>query len=277
MNPMHPAHHYRIHLWDAEGQRRARGRLRGQERPQLAPGIAHMWHMGGHIFARLGRHADAAWQQEASARVDHAHMMRDWVLPDQIHNFAHNNEWLTRSLRHVGRVRRSGRPGAQHDRAAAAPANTTRSTSAAAAPPTGAGACSETLEQFEQWEALAELADTMYLEPSEEAVDGALRAFALGKAYAHLGDDEGFEEQVEALLKRCSTTQQGRALETLDEHEERRSGPGLRARPTCAHVLEDVLDEYAGELADVRDKLDVARALHGAPCRQRTSRRTSSS
>ena len=27
-----------------------------------------------------------------------------WVLPDQIHNFAHNNEWCTRSLRNHGRV-----------------------------------------------------------------------------------------------------------------------------------------------------------------------------
>jgi hypothetical protein len=34
-----------------------------------------MWHMSGHIWAKLDRHADAAWQQEASARVDHAYMM----------------------------------------------------------------------------------------------------------------------------------------------------------------------------------------------------------
>ena len=61
--------------------------------------------MPGHIYSRLKRYEDAVFQQEASARVDHAHMMRDRVLPDQIHNFAHNNEWLTRSLRHHGRVR----------------------------------------------------------------------------------------------------------------------------------------------------------------------------
>ena len=41
-----------------------------------SPGIAHMWHMPGHIYSKLKRYNDAAWQQEASARVDHAHMIR---------------------------------------------------------------------------------------------------------------------------------------------------------------------------------------------------------
>ena len=60
--------------------------------------------MPGHIYSKRKRYHDAAWHQEASARVDHAHMMRDRVLPDQIHNFAHNNEWLCRNLITVGRV-----------------------------------------------------------------------------------------------------------------------------------------------------------------------------
>ncbi len=100
--PDHPAHHYRIHLWD---NRRPENALASAAQcgPSL-PGVAHMWHMPGHIYSRLHRYADAAWQQEASARVDHAHMMRDRVLPDQIHNFAHNNEWLVRNLLFLGRV-----------------------------------------------------------------------------------------------------------------------------------------------------------------------------
>ena len=101
--PMHPTHHYRIHLWDREDAARA---LQSAARiGPSGPGIAHMWHMGGHIYAKLNRHADAAWQQEASARVDHAHMMRDRVMPYKIHNYGHNNEWTCRSLQHVGRTR----------------------------------------------------------------------------------------------------------------------------------------------------------------------------
>lgn len=101
--PMHPAHHYRIHVWD---QRDAKQALKSAALcGPSAPGIAHMWHMPGHIYSGLNRYEDAVWQMEASARVDHAHMMRDRVLPDQIHNYAHNNEWLTRNLLKLGRVR----------------------------------------------------------------------------------------------------------------------------------------------------------------------------
>ena len=117
-NPMHPAHHYRIHLWDEE--KAARALVAASLCGQTAPGIAHMWHMPGHIYSKLHRYADAAWQQEASARVDHAHMMRDRVLPDQIHNYAHNNEWLIRNLTYRRPRERRHRPGQEHDRTAAA-------------------------------------------------------------------------------------------------------------------------------------------------------------
>jgi len=102
-NPKHPAHHFRIHLWDYKQDKLALDAA--AKCGPSAPGIAHMWHMPGHTYSRLHRYADAAWQQEASARVDHAHMMRDQVMPDQIHNYAHNNEWLIRDLMLTGRVR----------------------------------------------------------------------------------------------------------------------------------------------------------------------------
>lgn len=102
VRPMHPAHHYKIHLWDRQ---RPENALESAAKcgPAL-PGVAHMWHMPGHIYSRLHRYNDAAWQQEASARIDHRHMIDARLMPDEIHNFAHNNEWLTRNLIHVGRV-----------------------------------------------------------------------------------------------------------------------------------------------------------------------------
>jgi peroxiredoxin len=101
-NPLHPAHHYRIHLWDGV---RPKNALHSSAMcgPSL-PGIAHMWHMPGHIYSKLHRYGDAVWQQEASARADHAHMVRTRLMPDQIHNFAHNNEWLVRNLLFLGQV-----------------------------------------------------------------------------------------------------------------------------------------------------------------------------
>lgn len=102
VEPLHPAHHYTIHLWDYRKPERA---VRSAARcGPAAPSIAHMWHMPGHIYSRLKRYEDAVYQQEASARVDHAHMMRDQVMPDEIFNFAHNNEWLIRNLAYLGKV-----------------------------------------------------------------------------------------------------------------------------------------------------------------------------
>lgn len=100
--PLHPIHHYRIHLWNYNDDKKAlnSAALCGPS----DSGIAHMWHMPGHTYSQLHRYADAAYYQEASARVDHAHMMRDRVLPDQIHNYAHNNQWLVETLEFVGRV-----------------------------------------------------------------------------------------------------------------------------------------------------------------------------
>jgi len=88
--PLHPIHHYLIHLWD--GSRPAEALRSAALCGQSAPGIAHMWHMPGHTYSELQRWQDAAWQQEAAARVDHAQMLRAHLYPDQIHNFAHNSE-----------------------------------------------------------------------------------------------------------------------------------------------------------------------------------------
>ena len=100
--PLHPAHHYSIHLWD---YRKPENAVRSAAHcGPSAPAIAHMWHMPGHIYSRLKRYEDAVYQQEASARVDHAHMIRDRVMPDEIFNFAHNNEWLIRNLVYIGRT-----------------------------------------------------------------------------------------------------------------------------------------------------------------------------
>ena len=101
-NPMHPVHHYRIHLWDRRGNERA---LDSAHRNGLTiPASAHMWHMAGHTYTGLNRYADAAEAQEASARTDHLYMQRMGILPDQIFNYAHNNQWLVESLEFTGRV-----------------------------------------------------------------------------------------------------------------------------------------------------------------------------
>ncbi len=98
--PMHPAHHYRIHLWDQEKAERALDSA--ALLASTAPAIAHMWHMPGHIYSKLHRYDDSAWHQQASSRVDHRWMVKHRILPDQIHNYVHNQEWLIRNLQMLG-------------------------------------------------------------------------------------------------------------------------------------------------------------------------------
>ena len=195
VEPMHPCHHFRIHLWDNEKPARA---LDSAARcGQGSPGIAHMWHMPGHIYSKLKRYHDSAWQQEASARVDHAHMMRDRVLPDQIHNFAHNNEWLTRNLNHLGRA---------NDAMALArnmielPRHPKYNSLAKPDAPTEYGKRGsarygrmrllETLLRYEMWDEIIRASQTVYLEETTIPEEQAKRLAAIGVAHYALGQTE---------------------------------------------------------------------------------------
>lgn len=190
-NPMHPIHHYRIHLWD-DATKASRALKSAALGGQSGPGIAHLWHMPGHTFSRLQRYADAAWQQEAASRVDHAYMMRDYVLPDQIHNYAHNHEWLIRDLSHIGRVR-YGLELAKN--LVEMPRHTkynlpTKNGSATY----GRSRLIELLQRYELWNDVVELAGTPYLEPTDVPREQVRRLRLLGAAYDELGDTAGAEK-----------------------------------------------------------------------------------
>ncbi|MCH7724930.1 MAG: redoxin domain-containing protein [Planctomycetes bacterium] len=207
VEPHHPAHHFRIHLWD---HKRAEVALSSAAVcGKAAPGIAHMWHMPGHIYSRLKRYEDAVWQQEASARVDHAHMMRDRVLPDQIHNFAHNNEWLIRNLVHVGRV---------HDALDLAknmielPRHPKYNTlSKRGSTKYGRMRLFEVLSKYELWDEMIDLCNTSYLEPTDSETEQIKRLRYLGMALCQAGQVEkvsGLLTEVESRLAKEKAAQE---------------------------------------------------------------------
>jgi len=178
--PMHPCHHYRIHLFD-DGQERAQIAVTSAARcGQAAPGIAHMWHMSGHIFSDLKRYADAAWQQEASARVDHAYMLRDHILPDQIHNYAHNNEWLIRDLSHIGRIRQAL---ALARNMIEIPRHPQYNTLSGGSSSFGRMRLFEVLSRYELWDELIALCNSPYLEPTDNSAEQVKRLRFLGTAW----------------------------------------------------------------------------------------------
>lgn len=176
----HPVHHYRIHLWDHKSPQRALDSA--AKCGPAAEGIAHMWHMCGHIFSRVKRYGDAAWFQEASARVDHRHMMHDRVLPDQIHNFAHNNEWLIRNLMNVGRVRDAMDLAKNMIELPRHPKYNSLDKRNSAT--YGRDRLMNVLERFELWDEAIELSKGPYLEPTDVDDKQLKRLRLLGEAYA---------------------------------------------------------------------------------------------
>lgn len=206
VEPLHPAHHYRIHLWDYERAETAVSSA--AECGQSLPAIAHMWHMPGHIFSRLKRYDDACWQQEASARVDHAHMMRDRVMPDQIHNFAHNNEWLIRNLNFVGRIQDAVDLAKNMIELPRHPKYNTLAKRGSSS--FGRDRLFETLSNFERWDEMISLCQTPYLESTDSEKEQVKQLRYLGQAYFRKGDAENGAVQLAALQKRHRETEEKR-------------------------------------------------------------------
>jgi peroxiredoxin len=213
--PMHPVHHYIIHLWDNKDPKRALASA--AQCGQSAPGIAHMWHMPGHTYSKLKRYEDAVWQQEASARVDHAHMMRDGVMPDQIHNFAHNNEWLIRNLINIGRV---------DDAVALAknmielPRHPKYNTLTKGSANFGRQRLFEVLVRYELWGDLLALAEAPYLEPTDRETEQIKRLYHVGVAAAQTGKLDLAREALADLEKQLEAKKKAEAAKKNEPKKE---------------------------------------------------------
>ena len=255
-NPMHPGvHHYRIHLWNGQnGDKRA---LDAAARcGQSAPAIAHMWHMSGHTFSSLKRYADAAWQQEAAARVDHAYMISARVMPDQIHNFAHNNDWLIKNLGYLGRVH-EGLDLARNmvELPRVSPTN-------AKSADLGRERLVEQLGKAELWDELLALEGTIYLEPNANAVAEVGRLRALGVAAFAKGDRSRGEAKISAVETALKKARDERiaaadAAETKAKDEKKSEDEIAKAMAEALRKFNTRLDITNGALAELR----LARAL----------------
>jgi tetratricopeptide (TPR) repeat protein len=242
-NPMHPCHHYIIHLWDLEKPENAltSAGLCGQ----MAPGIAHMWHMPGHIFSRLKRYQDAAWQQEASARVDHAHMIRDRVMPDQISNFAHNNEWLIRNLIYVGRMHDGMDLAKNMIELPRHPIynKLTKKRSAYY----GRLRLYLVLIHYELWDELIALSETPYLDETEVHSEQVKRIRYLGRAYFKNGDVEQGQAQLAVLETMMQTEKSNSEQDTGDSNK---TDESKKERDTQLQNLQNAINELKGR-ADI--------------------------
>lgn len=220
--PNHPAHHYRIHLWDKRNAKRAIDSA--AKLGSTAPAIAHMWHMPGHIYTKLHRYEDAAWHQQASARIDHGHMIKQLILPDQIHNYAHNNEWLTRNWVHLGNAKSAL---GMAKSLLANPRHPTLNNLEGKAHSYNYGRrrLAEVLEKFELWETTIELTSSHWFEPVDSPKHEHPRLRLIGLAHFQLGQKPELEKtitQFETLIETAQTQQksaQNKALEKAKEEK----------------------------------------------------------
>lgn len=233
--PNHPAHHYRIHLWDQSKPILA---LKSDAQcGQSAPGIAHMWHMPGHTFSKLKRPDDAAWQQEAATRVDHAYMIRSFILPDQIHNYAHNEEWLTRTYNELGRAKDAIGLAKSLIATPRHPANNTldkQSNSASY----GRTRLIETLIKWEMWDDLKTFTATPVGHPAHDIT----RLRAQGLAAFHQNDTK----LLAASLKELEAIKTEQKLVNIDTSKLKSAKPKGDANPSSKESDKDKAKSDAG-------------------------------
>ncbi|YCM42137.1 peroxiredoxin family protein [Verrucomicrobiaceae bacterium 227] len=264
-NPDHPAHHYAIHLWDNRKHEQA---LDSAARlGQTAPGIAHMWHMPGHIYSKAKRYHDAIWQQQASARVDHAHMQKNFLLPDQIHNYAHNNEWLSRNFVNLGMATASVEMAKS---LLANPRHPKLNSAAKGSSRYGRTALIKHLETFELWQQALDYAHSPWLEKLEKDEDDLSRLRLIGVAQFNLGQQVGLHQTIDLIdlsLKKARDEQKTAKDKAREKATgERKKEKEIESAVKKAHdqhqrkikSFENVLTELRGNLAAMNGDFETA-------------------
>src|SRR6266568_6916309 len=225
VEPLHPIHHARIHFWNSQKDEHA---LDSAARcGQSAPAIAHMWHMPGHTYSQLKRYDDAAWQQEAAARTDHAYMEATRILPDQIHNFAHNNQWLCTDLLYCGRAREAialaknmvELPRHPKYNTLNRKEDNTSYDKNNGSSMLGRNRLFDAFLDFELWPEMLELADTFYLEPTGLPEEQAHRAYALALAHFELGATNEAKSMLSSL-EGCAKQLKRERFDATEQAEE---------------------------------------------------------
>jgi peroxiredoxin len=256
VEPLHPIHHAMIHFADATNHLDHALDSAGKC-GEAAPGIGHMWHMPVHVYYSQKDYIRSAWQLEASIRTENSHAIRDWAAPS--HLYAHNNEWLIRTLLRLGRVHEACRVAMNMiDQPRAPPSG---SSSNGGGTSTGSGDSSgdskaerpseaqltgasygndrlvQVLSEFEFWDELGELRRSGYLASTgSEAEQIALHTSFGVVAYCR-GDVAGGDEEAAALQK------------MLDEK--------LAPRPTQASSPDRDGSHNAVTISDLRRQLEI--------------------
>lgn len=266
--PNHPAHHYRVHLWDEGKPERALDSA--AKLGSCAPAIAHMWHMPGHIYSKLHRYRDAAWHQEASARVDHRCMSQSYLMPDKIHNYAHNNEWLARDWVNLGK----GEEALEMSKSLLGNPRHPKWNSLngkAQSYVYGRDRLREVLEKFEMWDEILRLSETEWLAPTDDLLQQGKRLRLMALAQAELGNLDALikSEQALAAVKKQAEEKHAKTSAEVRKKAEAEGKKGKEldqivknaVRPDDAIIAElaKIKSEIAGYHAEIAKDAELAK------------------
>lgn len=158
-SPRHPAHHYKIHLWNNgkdDFKALDSARAIGPAQPQTA----HLWHMPAHIFRNTLDRYYALRQVEVAHRVDHRQMLERRLMPSIVHNYYHNYRDFALGLKSgAGQVQDAISQAAGILKFGRLPTPTSR-----AAHSTLASAMLRCVEQYQHWGLLEDLVGGGYLD-----------------------------------------------------------------------------------------------------------------
>ena len=113
-------------------------------------------------------------------------MIRDQVMPDQIHNYAHNNEWLIRDLMLIGRVKEAVDLAKNMIELPRHPKFNVLSGRGSAS--LGRERLLGVLSTYRLWPELIELSNSAYLEPTEDELKQDERKAWMAIAYSQVDD-----------------------------------------------------------------------------------------
>jgi hypothetical protein len=213
VEPQHPIHHAVIHFADSENDAKS-ATDSAAKCGESAPSIGHMWHMPVHTYYARKEYDRAAWQLEAATRTENAHAIHDWAQPS--HLYAHNNEWLIRTLLRLGRVREAReiainmidlpRTYAANPAMSQAsgdssvdPKNEHPSELVASSANYGRDRLIQILREYEFWDELGNSRRTNYIEPSGSLAEQAAFHANLGIVAYCRGDVAGGDRELAAL------------------------------------------------------------------------------
>jgi peroxiredoxin/tetratricopeptide (TPR) repeat protein len=183
-------------------------------------------------------------------------------MPYQIHNYAHNNEWLSRSLSQVGRVRDAVTVAKnlieepQHPKK-----NSLKNRGGAAY--YGRTRLIETLTRYELWDELVALADTPYLAPTDVPEEQLARLRALGTAHFGRGDVERGKEQIAAITAlrdelQAAQRKAGEEAEAKAREEKKSDEQVAKAKADAEKQHKGKIDQHETALAELNGYLTLA-------------------